>query len=166
MVRKKFTKLSKDDTPMVRRGAAQSIPIIAYQLQRIHAKEFLLPIIKCLLEEENDSVKINAVVSSIDVAKVVDDSDHIRQSILPPFKISCENRFSWRLRFAIAEHAAQICSYVSKECVDEDILGFYELLLRDGEPEVRSEAISQIPKVAKYCSKYILIEKILPILKE
>ena len=29
MVRKKFTKLSKDDTPMVRRGAAQSITIIA-----------------------------------------------------------------------------------------------------------------------------------------
>jgi len=29
MVRKKLTKLSKDDTPMVRRGAAQCIPIIA-----------------------------------------------------------------------------------------------------------------------------------------
>ena len=85
MVRKKFTKLSKDDTPMVRRGAAQSIPIIAYQLQREHAKEFLLPIIKTLLEEENDSVKINAVQSSIDVAKVVDDSAHIRSSILPPY---------------------------------------------------------------------------------
>ena len=55
MVRKKFTKLSKDDTPMVRRGAAQSIPIIAYHLERHHAKEFLLPIIKVLLEEENDS---------------------------------------------------------------------------------------------------------------
>ena len=34
MVRKKFTKLSKDDTPMVRRGAAQSIPIIATNLER------------------------------------------------------------------------------------------------------------------------------------
>lgn len=100
------------------------------------------------------------------MAKVVDDSDHIRTSILPPFKISCENRFSWRLRFAIAEHAAQICGYVSKSCVNEDILSFYELLLRDGEPEVRSEAIANIPKVAKYCSKEILIEKVLPILKE
>jgi len=33
MVRKKFTKLSKDDTPMVRRGAAQSIPLIATSLE-------------------------------------------------------------------------------------------------------------------------------------
>lgn len=113
MVRKKFTKLSKDDTPMVRRGAAQSIPIIAYQLERHHAKEFLLPIIKVLLEEDNDSVKIHAVQSSIDVAKVVDDSLMIKESILPPFKISCENRYSWRLRFAVAEQASQLASYVT-----------------------------------------------------
>ena len=36
-VRKKLTKLSKDDTPMVRRGAAQSIPTIAKQLEKSHA---------------------------------------------------------------------------------------------------------------------------------
>lgn len=33
MVRKKFTKLSKDDTPMVRRGAAQSVSIIVKDLE-------------------------------------------------------------------------------------------------------------------------------------
>ena len=51
MVRKKFTKLSKDDTPMVRRGAAQSIPIIADRLEMQHAIEFLLPVVKNLLED-------------------------------------------------------------------------------------------------------------------
>jgi hypothetical protein len=61
MVRKKFTKLSNDDTPMVRRGAAQSIPIITKDLERKHAVDFLLPIIKSLLEDQNDSVKIHAV---------------------------------------------------------------------------------------------------------
>jgi hypothetical protein len=100
------------------------------------------------------------------VAKVVEDSLMIRESILPPFKISCENRYSWRLRFAVAEQAAQLCSYVSRTCVDEEIVGFYELLLRDGEPEVRSEAVANVPTVAKYCSSAVLIEKILPILKE
>lgn len=33
-VRKKLAKLAKDDTPMVRRGAAQSIPVIAKELDR------------------------------------------------------------------------------------------------------------------------------------
>jgi serine/threonine-protein phosphatase 2A regulatory subunit A len=71
MVRKKFTKLSKDDTPMVRRGAAKAISIITQDLERKYAVEFLLPIIKSLLEDSNDSVKIHAVQSSIDVAKAV-----------------------------------------------------------------------------------------------
>jgi len=31
---------------------------------------------------------------------------------------------------------------VSDIAVDDDVIGFYELLLRDGEPEVRSEAIA------------------------
>jgi len=61
MVRKKFTKLSKDDTPMVRRGAAQSISIITQSLEHEHAVDFLLPICKALLEDQNDAVKIHAV---------------------------------------------------------------------------------------------------------
>ena len=66
----------------------------------------------------------------------------------------------------MAEQAAFLSSYVSKASVDEDIVGFYELLLRDGEPEVRSEAVAKVPEVAKHCSPHILIEKVLPILKE
>jgi len=50
-VRAKFTQLAKDDTPMVRRGAAQSISIIAQTLEHSHAKQFLLPIIRDLLED-------------------------------------------------------------------------------------------------------------------
>lgn len=38
--------------------------------------------------------------------------------------------------------------------------------MRDGEPEVRSEAISKLPLVVKDCSSYQLVDKILPILKE
>lgn len=152
MVRKKFTKLSKDDTPMVRRGAAQSISIITQTLEHKHAVDFLLPICKALLEDQNDAVKIHAVQSSISVAKAVQDSMMIRDSVVPSFKTASENRHSWRLRFTVAEHAAQLSAYVSKPAVDEDVVGLYELLLRDSEAEVRSEAIAQVPEVAKHCS--------------
>lgn len=57
-------------------------------------------------------------------------------------------------------------TYISKIAVDDEIVGLYELLLRDSEAEVRSEAIAQIPTVAKHCTSSVLIEKILPILKE
>jgi serine/threonine-protein phosphatase 2A regulatory subunit A len=72
MVRKKITKLSKDDTPMVRRAAARCIPIICKHIEPTYAKDFLLPITQALLEDQNDSVKIYAATSSLEVAKVVD----------------------------------------------------------------------------------------------
>lgn len=165
-VRKKLVKLAKDDTPMVRRAAAQSIPLIAKHLEQEHAQEFLLPVLKGLLEDANDSVKINAVAGTIDVAKAVGDATMLADAVFPSFRAACENRFSWRLRFAVAESAAVICSFVSKERVNEDVVNFYELLLRDSEPEVRSEALNKMPQVAVNCDPQVLSEKILPIIKE
>ena len=46
------------------------------------------------------------------------------------------------------------------------MLGFYELLMRDSEPEVRSEAVAKVPMVAPYCQPASVLEKILPIMKE
>ena len=74
-VRKKFAKIAKDDTPMVRRGAAQSIATLSNSLQRELATPYLLPILKDLLKDENDSVKIHAVYSSVTVAKLVQNPD-------------------------------------------------------------------------------------------
>ncbi len=37
-------------------------------------------------------------------------------------------------------------------------------MISDKEPEVRSEAISKLPELAKYCSQSALVEKVLPIL--
>lgn len=84
-IRKKIIKLAKDDTPMVRRGAAQALPIIAKKLQKKHAQEFLIPVINDLLQDPNDSVKINAVKSSIDVAQAVNDSKLVEENILSAF---------------------------------------------------------------------------------
>ena len=115
------------------------------------AKDFLLPIISLLLDDHNDSVKINAVASSVEVAKSIDNSNLIKETILPAFQVACENRYSWRLRFAVAENAAFLCGYLNQAAIDEEIISYYELLLRDGEPEVRSEAIAKLPVVAKAC---------------
>lgn len=166
MICRKLDKLSADDTPMVRRGAAMSIPRIANHLTVQEAREFLLPMTKRLLEDTNDSVKIYAVQSSIAVASAVKDAQILRESLLPVFRAGAGNRYSWRLRFAIAENAANLSQYVSKDCVNEEILNLYELLLRDNEPEVRSEAVFKVPIVAQFCDSELLVDKILPIIKE
>ena len=57
---------------MVRRGAAQSLPILADSIQDPQlAQVFLLPILKALLKDDNDSVKIQAVGATAKVANLV-----------------------------------------------------------------------------------------------
>lgn len=107
-VRQKFEKLVKDDTPMVRRGAAQAISILTTSLENHYAKEYLLPLLKELLVDDNDSVKIHAVTSSVTVAKILGEPELVRSQILPALRTSVDNKYSWRLRFAVAETAATL----------------------------------------------------------
>jgi serine/threonine-protein phosphatase 2A regulatory subunit A len=152
---------------MVRRGAAQSISILANHLEKEHAKEYMLPLLKQLLLDENDSVKIHAVYSSVPVAKLVsDDAQLIKDEIIPAFKASVDNEGSWRLRFAVVEMGASLAEYVTKEIADEDIVGFYKKLMEDKEAEVRSEAIGKLPLLSKYCSSEAIVDKILPIISK
>ena len=60
-MQKKFAKLVKDDTPMVRWGAAQAMSTLCNHLDKSELKEFLLPLLKVLLLDKNDSVKVHAV---------------------------------------------------------------------------------------------------------
>lgn len=115
-------------------------------------EEFLLPILKNMLQDKNDSVRINAVESSPVVAEHLNNSQLVDQQILPSFKQAVENKQSWRLRFAVAESAALVAKYASKEATEDKILQFYVTLLSDSEPEVRSESISKLPTIAAYCS--------------
>ena len=70
-VHKKFKKLCGDDTPMVRWGAAQAIAILCEHVGSVQICEFILPLLKDLLNDKNDSVKVHAVTSSVDVVKHV-----------------------------------------------------------------------------------------------
>ena len=76
------------------------------------------------------------------VAKAVSSPDLVEKDILSCFKAAASNRYSWRLRFAVAETAALLSPHVTRAAVDETIMNIYELLMRDSEPEVRSEAVA------------------------
>ena len=48
--------------------------------------EYLLPILKTLMSDKNDSVKVHSVQSAITVAKLINDPGLIASEILPPLK--------------------------------------------------------------------------------
>ena len=70
-VHKKFKKLCADDTPMVRWGAAQAIAVLSENMTSVQICEIILPLLKDLLNDKNDSVKVHAVGSSVNVVKHV-----------------------------------------------------------------------------------------------
>lgn len=86
IVRKKFAKLSKDDTPMVRWGSAQAMATLSLYLEKQLIADYLLPLLKELLADKNDSVKVHAVQSSVTVARLLGDSALIVENIIPSFK--------------------------------------------------------------------------------
>jgi hypothetical protein len=88
MARKKFAKLAKDDTPMVRWALAQSIQVIAKSMEQELVYEYLLPILKLLMIDKNDSVKVHAMQSAVTVARLLDDSAAIVSDIVPQLKLA------------------------------------------------------------------------------
>ena len=164
-MRQKFAKLVKDDTPMVRWGAAQAMAVICHALDQEMITEFLLPLLKELLQDKNDSVKVHAVQSSVVVCELIADADVIHQSIVPSLKQAFQNKQSWRLRFAVAENAAKIGQRLRKAHVDTSILPFYVTLLGDSEPEVRSESVNKLADLAVNCTTSLIVQTLLPKLK-
>jgi hypothetical protein len=71
-------------------------------------------LLKGLLTDDNDSVKIHAVTSSVTVAKLINDSELVRSEVIPALKTAVDNKLSWRLRFSVAETAAALAEYLSK----------------------------------------------------
>ena len=88
----------------------------------------------------------------------------VRDEIVPPLKVAAENKMvSWRLRFSVAEVAAQMCEFVEDSAVvDSDVVPLYENLIFDKEPEVKSEAVAKLSELSQYASSGRLLEKLIP----
>lgn len=56
---------------MVRWGAAQAISVLSEHMSSVQICEIILPLLKDLLNDKNDSVKVHAVGSSVNVVKHV-----------------------------------------------------------------------------------------------
>ena len=65
----------------------------------------------------------------------------------------------------MAESAAKIGQNLPRAMTDQSILPMYVTLLGDAEPEVRSEAASNLPLLSKNCSSHLILTKVLPGLK-
>jgi len=108
-------------------------------------------------------VKISAVGSSVEVSKHIRNKSKINSEVFPAFMEGITKKTSWRLRFGIAEQSVNIAPHLPLQDRDSAVIGIYEKLLQDSEPEVRSEACNKLVEVSKHCTADEICAKLLPI---
>eukprot|EP00536_Pseudo-nitzschia_multiseries_P001801 jgi/Psemu1/235063/estExt_Genewise1.C_230120 len=173
-----FAELCKDDTPMVRRVAAQSLGIMVENVVRATGRKSLeeggivtttlIPLYETLSSNEQpDSVRLqtteNCVVFGRVMGTLVSEGSVLRdneraliQRLLPLIVATIDDR-SWRVRWtAAAKFADVIQAYNPIPGAMDVLIPAYEKLLQDPEAEVRTAATFNLAVVARGCGSNIL----------
>ncbi|KAG5519369.1 hypothetical protein PMAC_001995 [Pneumocystis sp. 'macacae'] len=153
-LRKNFSYLCSDDTPMVRRVAATNFCKFVLHVNKSQVIEDLIPVFNVIASDDQDSVRLLSVEPLIAIAKVLASPSDVNYYLLQNLRCLTSDK-SWRL-----------ASVVGKDVIDSDMLPSFLRLLRDIEAEVRTAIVGQIPGFCKYVSCQIVLDEILPVLRD
>ena len=131
-------------------------------------KEIFLPQFGVMLKDEQHSVKIKIIESTPALGKLMKKSDFFA-NLIPYLKQGANDSKSWRLRFVVADatgSAAYLMGPEDKEVISKEMVPIMEQLLADSEAEVRSEAISQLPKVLRHADIELVGSKLFTLISE
>jgi serine/threonine-protein phosphatase 2A regulatory subunit A len=147
-VRDIFARLCEDDTPMVRRAAAESLGAMAMQVDAAYLTETLMgQWTKVAEKDDQESCRLLAMGCTTDIIRCSADP-----SIpLEVAKRGCSDR-SWRVRQSLASQLGAIGEILGAEAADQDLLPSLVELLQDPEMEVRQAATKQLALFADIIS--------------
>jgi len=169
-----FAQLCKDDTPMVRRVAAQHLGPMVENIVKVSGRAplaadgivttLLIPLYEELASNEQpDSVRLQTTENCVVFGRVMDtivkqgplndDELALMKRILPLVMATIDDR-SWRVRWtAAAKFADVIASHEELPGAIESLVPAYEKLLQDPEAEVRTAATFNLARVASCKTK-------------
>ncbi|EIN13734.1 Ser/Thr protein phosphatase 2A regulatory subunit A [Punctularia strigosozonata HHB-11173 SS5] len=159
-MRKGFTALGSDDTPMVRRAAAKHLGAFAKKLSKQHVLTDGLAIYRKLQSDDQDSVRLLTVEDLIAIAQRLAPAE-VKDQVLKQIRQTMTDK-SWRVRYMAAQHFNELAEAVGLELVREELIGHFVQLLKDNEAEVRTAAAGQIPGFAKLLDKEVILARIVP----
>jgi serine/threonine-protein phosphatase 2A regulatory subunit A len=168
-----FAQLCQDDTPMVRRVAAQYLGVMLKNVVEVNGRRAVLgedgPVATILIplyeqfasNEQPDSVRLQTTENCVAFGQVMSNivKEHggpledvelaLLQRILPLVVATIDDR-SWRVRWtAAAKFANVIAAYDELPDVMDALVPAYEKLLQDPEAEVRTAATFNLARVAQ-----------------
>lgn len=146
-LRKIFTKLCSDETPMVRREACSCIGKFVNQLESKDTESMIASMTK-LAQDDQDSVRLLSPQMCIEFLTV--SKDNI-DAIYPVVLSLCRDK-SWRVRWMAADKFHEVCTVfktAENEAWMSELVQCFVALLQDSEAEVRTAATFKLDVVAK-----------------
>jgi serine/threonine-protein phosphatase 2A regulatory subunit A len=160
-LRQQFGLLVHDETPMVRRQAANKLAKFVKEMPATIVVEEMIPLFQHLASDDQDSVRLLTVEILIAIAEVVPKEQQSSHGVLLTALRSLIEDKSWRVRYMVADRFEKVCRInktiecyvndfqiakaVDDEVVTRDLVPAFVKLLKDTEAEVRTAIAGQIP---------------------
>ena len=162
-LRQQFGQLVHDETPMVRRQAANNLAKFVKEMPALIVIDEMIPLFQHLANDDQDSVRLLTVEILIAVAEVVPKEQQTSHGTLLSALRSLFEDKSWRVRYMVADRFEKVATSFLRECdrwlmtkiqiakaVDDetltrDLVSAFVKLLKDTEAEVRTAIAGQIP---------------------
>ncbi|KAM3418899.1 hypothetical protein BST61_g4858 [Cercospora zeina] len=165
-LRQQFTQLVHDDTPMVRRQAANNLAKFVKSMPAAVVIEDMIPLFQHLAGDDQDSVRLLTVEVLIAIAEAVPKEQQSSHGVLLTALRSLFEDKSWRVRYMVADRFEKVAKAVDEEVVARDLVPAFVKLLKDNEAEVRSAIAGQIPGFCQLVDGQALLRDIMPAIED
>ncbi|KHO00825.1 protein phosphatase PP2A regulatory subunit A [Metarhizium album ARSEF 1941] len=160
-LRQQFGLLVHDDTPMVRRQAANNLAKFVKEMPASIVIDEMIPLFQHLVQDDQDSVRLLTVEILISIAEVVPKEQQASHGVLLTSLRNLIEDKSWRVRYMIADRFEKIAKAVDEEVVSRDLVPALVKLLKDNEAEVRTAIAGQIPGFCALVERSTLLNDIM-----
>ena len=155
-----FLRLCTDDTPSVRRAAAQNFGNLIKHVKPAEVLSEFISTFNSISVDEQDSVRIQVITTCITLADILT-TDQQALHVLPVI-LAVGSDKSWRVRWSLATRLHELCGPLGDQVANESLSVVFEQLLGDSEAEVRSAAAGRIAIVSSFLRKSTVIIRLLP----
>ena len=160
-LRTQFAALVRDETPMVRRQAANNLAKFVKEMPPNVVINNMIPLFQALAGDDQDSVRLLTVDVLIAIAEVVPKEQQPSHGVLLNALRSLFEDKSWRVRYMVADRFEKIANAVDEETVFRDLVPAFVKLLKDSEAEVRTAIAGQIPGFCGLLDRETLLNEIM-----
>lgn len=145
-LRELYEKLASDSFPVVRRNAGEHFAGFIGVVDKKDVTD-VLPILKQLAKDEQDSVRFQVVSACIAFAEKLDSSE-VKENILPIASATCVDK-AWRVRYMAADKINELIASLGDTISKGETVKLFCGLMKDPEAEVRTAAASKVTSVCK-----------------